>query len=189
MSYILRRRLIWLVIFMVWIGMVSAVVFHRDQEEPTLQPATGNNIVVETEVIGQESRLSLSAPKDEQGQEVDDEFFIQLRLDKEKAREQRINILREMINNPNVDQTMKIEAQNKLLKITEVIEKEMEIESLLRAQGYKEALVYVHENSVDVVVQSSGLSEDKVAIIGDIVSKVTGFSFDDITITEKQLKQ
>ena len=90
-----------------------------------------------------------------------------------------------MINNPNTDNTTKKEAQKEMLNLTRKMEKEMEIESLIRARGYKDALAYIHDQTVDVIVQSKGLNNNDVAVIGDIIVKTTGFNSEDLTIIEK----
>lgn len=73
-----------------------------------------------------------------------------------------------------------------MMDLTEKMEKEMEIESLIRARGYKDAIAYIHDGAVDVIIQTGGLSRDDVAKIGDIIVKTTGFDFKDVTIIEKK---
>lgn len=64
----------------------------------------------------------------------------------------------------------------------------MEIESLIRARGYREALAYIHEEAVDVIIHTNGLERGDVAKIGDIIVKVTGFNTENVTIIEKRLE-
>ena len=64
----------------------------------------------------------------------------------------------------------------------------MEIESLIRARGYRDALAYIHEQAVDVIIHTDGLAKEDVAKIGDIIVKVTGFNTENVTIIEKRLK-
>jgi len=114
-------------------------------------------------------------------------FFVEYRLQRERARSEQIAIYREMINNPNITEEARNKTQEKMMDLTEKMEKEVEIESLIRARGYEDALAYLHENSVDVIVRSSGLNEEDVARIGDIIVKTTGLGFDDVTIIEKKV--
>ncbi|MFW5995881.1 MAG: SpoIIIAH-like family protein, partial [Halanaerobiaceae bacterium] len=129
----------------------------------------------------------LQARDEQESSEKD--FFIEYRLERDKARSEQIDIYREMINNPNTDKASKEKAQQKMLDLTDKMEKEMEIESLIRARGYNDSLAYIHDGSVDVIIKTEGLSEDDVAKIGDIIVKTTGFSFDDVTIIEKQMEE
>lgn len=92
--------------------------------------------------------------------EAEEDFFIEYRLERDRARSEQINILREIVNNPNSDEASKKEAQRKILEITDKMEKEMEIESLIRARGYREALAYIHEEAVDVIIHTNGLERE-----------------------------
>ncbi|HLV09490.1 MAG TPA: SpoIIIAH-like family protein, partial [Halanaerobiales bacterium] len=91
------------------------------------------------------------------------------------------------INNPNTDEVTKKEAQRKMLALMDKLEKEIEIESLIRARGYQDALAYIHEEAVDVIINTNGLEKNDVHKIGDIIIKVTGFDTGDVTIIEKKM--
>ena len=181
-----RKKMIWLVILMVWVGMVTSLLLYQDEYDYFSQGVNSDNI----EIIEYTKNLEEDINNDEvnyakSSESNDQNFFIRYRLERDKARSEQLDIYREMINNPNTDKTTKQEAQNKMLELTKRMEKEMEIESLVRARGYKDALAYIHDEAVDIIVQSTGLERNDVAIIGDIVVKSTGFNSEDVTIIEK----
>lgn len=191
---IVRRKVIWLTILMVWVGMVTSIIVYQGNDYLDLEPVTSENVeisegvdIVERGVINQSNKQDVNFTKaKEEGYQKD--FFIEYRLERDKARSEQINIFRELINNPNSDKATKKEAQEKMLALTDKMEKEMEIESLIRARGYKDALAYIHDEAVDVIIQTNGLEKDDVAKVGDIIIKVTGFSTEDVTIIEKKVQ-
>ncbi|MFW6389757.1 MAG: SpoIIIAH-like family protein, partial [Halanaerobiales bacterium] len=172
---------------MVWVGMVTSIILYEGDSYLASHEATSENVVIDqndndpdigVDVIGNNEILNHTRASEEGGEN----FFIDYRLERDKARSEQLDIYREMINNPNTDKATKEEAQKKIIELTARLEKEMKIESLIRARGYEDALAYIHEESVDVIVQSEGLKEEEVAQIGDIIVKTTGLSFDDVTI-------
>ena len=64
--------------------------------------------------------------------------------------------------------------------------KEAEIENLLRAKGYIDGVAILKANSATVVVQAE-LTQEEAAQIGELVNRLTGISFDRITIVDEPL--
>ena len=180
-----RKKLVWLVILMVWVGMVTSIVLYQEDYNLVSQGVNSDSIeIIESNFNGNEN-VSENLNYTHSVDSNDDNFFVKYRLERDKARSEQLDIYREMINNPNTDNTTKKEAQKEMLNLTRKMEKEMEIESLIRARGYKDALAYIHDQTVDVIVQSKGLNNNDVAVIGDIIVKTTGFNSEDLTIIEK----
>ncbi len=190
----LGRRIAWFMVLMVWVGMVLAVVLYQTPDEEIFQAnidldeenlARANNFIEETiensEVKSEEIVQEVS--KDDERTSLD--FFVEYRIERDKSRSEQVNLLREMINNPNSDEAIKTQAQQRLLEITNNIEKEMEIESLIRAQGYKDGIALVRTDSVDIIVASDGLTKKDAAKIGNIVANNTGIGAENVTIVEK----
>lgn len=192
----IRRKVVWTIILMIWIGMVTSIIVYQGNDYLEFQPVSSENVkmtegveIIEDGVVvtrnNRSQDVNLTKAKNEDRDERN--FFIEYRLERDRSRSEQINIFRDMINNPNTDEASKKEAQRKMLNLTDKMEKEMEIESLIRARGYKDALAYIHEQAVDVIIHTNGLERDDVAKVGDIIIKVTGFSTEDVTIIEKRL--
>ncbi len=184
------RKLLWLIILMVWVGMVSSIVIYQgDVNLPFAKVTSKKTDVVESNSVNEQNtdNEQINYTEYDSGNEIDTEnFFIEYRIERDKARSEQISIFREMVNNPNTDEATKKDVQNKMLDLTAKMEKEMEIESLIRARGFTDALAYIHDESVDVIIQTKEhLNKGEVAQIGDIIVKTTGLNFDDVTIIEK----
>lgn len=112
-------------------------------------------------------------------------FFKDFRYDRENTRKKEVEYIQNIIDNPNMENEMKVEAQNQLLELTNVMEKELGVEGLIKAKGFDDAVVILQESSVNVVVDKKELSPEEVAQILDIVRRETGQSADNIKIIPK----
>ena len=112
-------------------------------------------------------------------------FFIEYRLERERTRGQQVELLREIINDPNADAETRKKSQEDLYTITHNIGKEMEVENLIRAKGFKDAVVLIKEKGATVVVQAEELSSEQAARIAEIVNRNTGILLNNIVIIPK----
>ncbi len=142
-----------------------------------------NNENVEAEAVASNDE------DDEAGKAVfvnssnDTSYFVQAKLEREQARAKQKDILTEMINNENIEQDKKATAADEMLKIQERIEKETASEAMIEAKGFKEVYVRIDDETVDVVVNKTELSEAEIAQIEDIIKRKTGASVDQIRIS------
>lgn len=111
------------------------------------------------------------------------EAIISAKLEREQIRATSKETLLEIINNENIAEEGKTEAINQMVEITDASEKEVAAELLLEAKGFSNVIVSITDNQVDVVVEISELLEGDLAQIEDVVTRKTGCSVDNLTIT------
>lgn len=128
------------------------------------------------EKVQQESTRVLNVKKD---------FFIEYRLDRERLRSQQTAFLEEIVRDPSLDGATKKEINERILKLNEVAQGELNIENMVKARGYKDAVAIVHENYVDVIIHGSALFSSDIQSIGEIVVKNTGVSLENVIIMSK----
>lgn len=116
------------------------------------------------------------------GTGVSDSVISTAKLNREQVRAKNKESLLEIINNEGLEADAKEEAVNKLSTITENSEKEIAAELLLEAKGFGGVVVSMLDGSVDVVVNTTQLSDTQRAQIEDIVKRKTGVTADKITI-------
>lgn len=116
-----------------------------------------------------------------------DNFFSEFRIERERTRSGQIEILREIVNNPNSSEAMRQEAQHKLIAISDNLDKESKIENMLVAKGFKDAIAVIQEGTVMVIVPSDSLLTEEAARIADIVTKMSGVSMENVTIVPKAI--
>lgn len=113
-----------------------------------------------------------------------EEFFVEYRLQRDRVRSNEVEMLNKMVDNPNITAEGKKEAEEQLLVLIELMEKELMVENMLKAQGYKDAVFFLKDGRVNIVVQAAKLDETQFMQIADMVSTSTGVSIGDISVVE-----
>ena len=105
------------------------------------------------------------------------------KLLKEQVRARNKETLLEIINNVNISDEQKQEAIDGMIAITDAAEKETAAEILLQAKGFDDAVVSIADGMVDVVINTSDLTEAQRAQIEDIVVRKTGIGAENIVLS------
>lgn len=114
------------------------------------------------------------------------DFYAEYRLERDRLRSERIDLLREVAKAGKNEDNSRQKAQDAIIKITLDRQKELEMENLIKAKGFSDALVFIRENSVNAIIKTNTLSKEEVMQIADIIAKSTGVRPEDITISTKQ---
>ena len=112
------------------------------------------------------------------------DFFTEYRLERDKIRSERSDFLRESIKDAKNDES-RVRAQDIVLKMITEKQKETEMESLIKARGFADSLVFIRENSVSAVIKANSLSREEVVQVADVISRVSGVKVEDISISAK----
>jgi stage III sporulation protein AH len=112
-------------------------------------------------------------------------FFSEYRLEREKNRSKEVEMWEDIINNGTAEETFKHLAQQELVKIVELTDKEMIIENLIISRGFNDALVFLTDDSATVIVEAKELTTKDVAQIQDIVVRKTKLDAKNIKIMKK----
>lgn len=112
-------------------------------------------------------------------------FFSEYRLEREKNRSKEKELWEGIINSTTAEVTFKTMAQQELVKMVSLTEKEMIIENLIIAKGFEDALVFLTDDNVTVVVNANELNQQSVAQIQDIIMRKTNISPSNIKIMQK----
>lgn len=113
-------------------------------------------------------------------------YFASARLNRQQARDSALSILQQTAESADADQTMKDEAGTAIQTLATYTVSEAQIENLVTAKGYADCVAFIGDNSVSVVVASTGegLSDADVAKITEIVTGETGYAASQIKIIE-----
>ena len=71
------------------------------------------------------------------------------------------------------------------MKLIDYMSKEKVIENLIKAKGFEEALVFITDNSVNVIIEAEKLADSDVAKILDIVITETKVDIKNVKIQNK----
>lgn len=115
-------------------------------------------------------------------------YILDMKMTREKQRNDLSEELSEIINNPSTTDKSREEASNMKIQLVKYQDTELKIENLLSAKGFENALVYISENNVNVVVNKQGLSKSESARIFDLVAQQAGVPYDQIKLMNSYSK-
>lgn len=113
-------------------------------------------------------------------------YFIEGKLTRDKKRSEMISSLDDIITTQNTSKEIKDSATNMKLNLISNTEKEVFIENMIMAKGFNDAIVYLSDQSINIVVSSDQLEANDVAKIVDIVKRETNIPMDQIIIMGKK---
>ena len=104
-----------------------------------------------------------------------DSYFSAAALSRQQARDEALEVLATVLASESAKEEAKAEALADISRIALEIEKEANVETLIRAKGFKECVAVISGESASIIVKSEGeLLSSHVAQIGEIVYEQTG---------------
>ena len=114
-----------------------------------------------------------------------DTYFATAVINREKTRDEAMEVLRTIADSPDSLPNAKEEALEAISDIVEEMNIEANIEMLVRLKGFENCVAVLSEGRCSVIVQCDGLLEDEVAQILSIAVEQTGLTPSGINIIEK----
>ena len=87
------------------------------------------------------------------------------------------------MDNTNISEEEKQSAVEQMVRMTQIAEQELAIETLMASKGFSESVVNLTEDSADIVVNAEELTDANRAQIEDIVTRKTEIAPENIVIT------
>ena len=135
-----------------------------------------------TKILGNSVLTDANADGDDAGTETTEDFFASAVVNRQRVRDEAMDVLRQVADSPDAMQ----ETKNQALKSIEDMVAEMNnIETLIKAKGFEECVAVISEEKCSIIVKSEGLTAEQVAQILDIAISESKLAADDITIVEK----
>jgi stage III sporulation protein AH len=116
-------------------------------------------------------------------------FVAQAKLSREQVRAKNKETLLEIIDNTSIADEQKQAAIDTMIKMTDIAEREAAAETLLESKGFEDVVVSITDDTADVVVNMSEITDAKRAQIEDIMKRKTGVSAENIVITPISVEQ
>ena len=115
-----------------------------------------------------------------------DTYIVDMKMTREKQRNKLTEQLNEIINNPSTADAAKVEASNMKVAIVKNSDTELQIENLLLAKGYDEAIVFIDGDKANVVVNMKEIKQNDATKIFDIVANQSGINRENIKLTNNR---
>ena len=160
-----RRTMTLLAVCLLLLAAVAANVIMNRSEGKTAKADT--------------AAVSVSAPG------AQGSFFDMYRNERDSVRTQELAYL-DAIAAQGGDEATLSEAQKQKMTLVDCMESELNTENLIRAKGFEEVIVSMHNGSVNVIVDADALTDEQVAQILDIVLRETGETAENIKVSTAQ---
>ena len=111
-------------------------------------------------------------------------YFNEYKTERTESRSEQLLQLDSVITASEENSQQKAEALALKLRLTEIIEKELMLEKLIKAKGYEESVVSIGLTSenVNVIVKSENFDQDDAVIIYTILAKEADASPEKVNI-------
>ncbi len=113
-----------------------------------------------------------------------DAYFAQARLDKQASRDEAAEVLRSMYQGGDLTVDELSMVADDAVQLSSLIESENKIETLLKAQGFEDALCYLSDRTANIIVKTDELDAVGAAKIKSTLLSEYEVSSDGITIVE-----
>ena len=115
-----------------------------------------------------------------------DAFFASAQVERKRSRDEAIEVLQLVVENPEALDESKSVAMAEINKIAAAIESEGKIESLVNAKGFEQCIAVISDSGCNVIVgTSTALLPSQVAQIQEIVYEQSGILPENVKIIEK----
>lgn len=120
-----------------------------------------------------------------EGEASSNDYFAQAALNKERSRDEAVATATGVLEQADATNEEVAAATQKIVELSRQIEAESAMEDLIKAKGFEQCVVYLGEDSVNVVVQTDGLDAAQAAQIKSVIlSQQQDVTADQISITE-----
>ena len=120
-----------------------------------------------------------------EGEAAGEDYFAQAALNKERSRDEAVATATGVLEQADATNEEVAAATQKIVELSKQIEAENAMEDLIKAKGFEQCVVYLGEDSVNVVVQTDGLDAAQAAQIKSVIlSQQQDVKAEQISITE-----
>lgn len=119
------------------------------------------------------------------GGEENTNFFAASQIERQRARDEAMEVLQGVVDDAASLDTAKEQALADIAAIAATIEKEANIESLIKAKGFEECVAVINGDKASIIVKSEGLKPNQLSQILEIVYLQADILPANVTISEK----
>lgn len=170
---LLKRFLLTVALLTVVAMLTVQVANYQKDKEPTQVKVDRSNAMQVTKSVNPE-QIALTIP----------DFFTEYRLERDKIRSERFDVLRDMVKNAKSEE-IKQRVQGDILRLVQEKQREYEMENLIKARGFQDALVVIQDKNVSAIVKTQSFTREEVTQVAEVISRVAGVRPEDITISAK----
>ena len=109
-------------------------------------------------------------------------FFTSCRAERETARAEEFSLLEAILTSDNSTEKLIASANEKKRELIDMIERELVLEGLIKAQGFEDSVVTMSEDNINVVVSESELTSEQVSAILSVILQETEYNATQVVV-------
>ena len=190
-SFIIGKKQIILTCMTLMLGIAVYVNYSLTKSDIDVKKSVSVNAdISSSESESQSDESIIDADTDNYGEsefvngEATADYFAQARLEKMTNRDEAVQTLQTIMGGGDITQDEMVTNALEAVEVSKLIESEGNIESLVKAQGIEDCVVYLDGESAKVVVKTSGLEKAQAASIKDIILGEVSVPAENIRIFE-----
>ena len=115
-----------------------------------------------------------------------DDYFSNSRLERNKMYSQQIENYQDILNNTNVSESQKKTAQEEITRLNNEQNGIMISENIIKTKGIEDLVIFVNNESINVIVKGKEIEKEEIAQIQNIVTRELEADIGDIHIMNKE---
>lgn len=173
-----RKLLPWLVLIL--LVVLASSIAERSLNKIADFTNINRNHEANNESAKEDTVSTFSANK--QTLVIQPDFFIDYKLERDRIRSQQLDLLEKLIDSPQSTKEISEEIKEQLKNIIKTTNVETELESLIKAKGFNDAVVIIRDDTADAIIKSESLNQEQAVQILDLVNRITKIPMEAIKI-------
>jgi len=175
------KKMVWSLSLLVLAGITYLVIAGLDTQLDEFKIIDRENVfddVFDETDLDEEEYTSETLPAlVEEGRWESDNaeaFFVEYRMQRDRVRDQEIELLTEVVESDEASESSRTEAEETIMNVVDLMEKELLVENLLKGKGFEDALFFYRDDVATVIIKAEELDDVKLAQVADIVAGKVG---------------
>lgn len=172
------------------INVVQNEVIEENTNDKDKQNETTNEIAKDGQKTNENKGKNIENEDSEllstNSSAVEDEYYTSSRLERETMYSKRLASYQEMLDKTNISETQRETAQKEITKINEEQNAIMIAENLLKTKGFEDLIIFINDESINVVVKVKELKAEQIAQIQNMITREFKAKIENIHITAKE---
>ena len=178
MKISIKKRHTALAVLVLFLGLAVLANWYYTKPENNIMATEGTSDIDSNNVNG----VNLGDAIYVNSSDVSDEYFAGAKLSRDESYDEAVATLKEIIESSEIDQQSVKTATDSINAISERRISQVNIENLVEAKTGSKCVAVINDDSVEVIVDETSISDQSILQIKEIVVEQTGFSAEKISI-------
>ena len=178
MKISIKKRHTALAVLVLFLGLAVLANWYYTKPENNIMATDGTSNIDSNNANG----VNLGDAIYVNSSDVSDEYFAGAKLSRDESYDEAVATLKEIIESSEIDQQSVKTATDSINAISERRIAQVNIENLVEAKTGSNCVAVINDDSAEVIVDETSISDQSILQIKEIVVEQTGFSAEKISI-------